>query len=79
MEGKSSVKVPMSTSLRLDVDSEGREVDQTVYQGIIGPLLYLTASKLDISFVVGLCARFQANPKESHLNATRKILRYLNF
>ena len=77
IEGKSSVKVPMGTSLRIDVDSEGREVDQTTYRGIIGSLLYLTASRPDISFAVGVCARFQASPKESHLNASKKILRYL--
>jgi len=77
IEGKSSVKVPMETSLRIDVDSEGREVDQTTYRGIIGSLLYLTASRPDISFAVGVCARFQASAKESHLNASKKILRYL--
>ncbi|MEQ5213037.1 hypothetical protein ABN235_18975, partial [Morganella morganii] len=47
------------------------------YRGIIGSLLYLTASRPDISFTVGVCARFQANPKESHLSAAKKILRYL--
>ncbi|XP_070011451.1 secreted RxLR effector protein 161-like [Nicotiana sylvestris] len=44
---------------------------------MISSLLYLTASKPDIVFSVGLCARFQANPKESHLNAVKSILRYL--
>ncbi|XP_075084728.1 secreted RxLR effector protein 161-like [Nicotiana tabacum] len=44
---------------------------------MIGSLLYLTASKPDIVFNVGLCARFLANPKESHLKAVKRILRYL--
>ncbi|XP_070025764.1 secreted RxLR effector protein 161-like [Nicotiana sylvestris] len=44
---------------------------------MIGSLLYLTASRPDIVFSVGLCARFQANPKESHLAAVKRILRYL--
>jgi len=44
---------------------------------MIGSLLYLTASRPDIAFSVGLCARFQANPKESHLTAVKIILRYL--
>nr|XP_033508235.1 secreted RxLR effector protein 161-like [Nicotiana tomentosiformis] len=52
-------------------------VNQTLYRGIIGSLLYLTASRPDIVFSVGLCARFQSNPKESHLKAAKKILRYL--
>ena len=45
---------------------------------MIGSLLYLTASRPDIQFSVCLCARFQANPKESHLIAVKKIFRYLS-
>ncbi|XP_070035307.1 secreted RxLR effector protein 161-like [Nicotiana tomentosiformis] len=48
-----------------------------MYRGIIGSLLYLTASRPDIVFSIGLCARFQSNPKESHLKAAKRILRYL--
>ncbi|XP_019252800.1 PREDICTED: uncharacterized protein LOC109231604 [Nicotiana attenuata] len=44
--------------------------------GIIGSLLYLTASRPDIVFSVGLHARFQSNPEESHLKAAKRILRY---
>ncbi|XP_070014481.1 secreted RxLR effector protein 161-like [Nicotiana sylvestris] len=48
-----------------------------MYRGIIGSLLYLTASRPDIVFSVGLCGRFQSNPKESYLKAAKRILRYL--
>ncbi|XP_019167448.1 PREDICTED: uncharacterized protein LOC109163128 [Ipomoea nil] len=61
----------------MDIDNEGKDVDQKNFRGIIGSLLYLTASRPDISFAVGVCARFQAKPKESHLSATKKIWRYL--
>ena len=44
---------------------------------MIGSLLYLTASRPDIVFSVGLCARFQSMPKETHLKAVKRILRYL--
>ena len=44
---------------------------------MIGSLLYLTASRSDIMFVVCLCARFQSNPKESHLKAVKRILKYI--
>ena len=47
------------------------------YRGMIGSLLYLTASGLDLQLSVGICARFQSNPKQSHLNAIKRILRYL--
>jgi hypothetical protein len=45
---------------------------------MIGSLLYLTASRLDIAFSVGVCAQFQANPKESHLTAVKRIIKYVN-
>ncbi|XP_070014245.1 secreted RxLR effector protein 161-like [Nicotiana sylvestris] len=48
-----------------------------LYRGMIGSLLYLTASRPKIVFSIGLCARFQENPKESHLTAIKRILRYL--
>jgi hypothetical protein len=44
---------------------------------MIGSLLYLCASRPDIMFSVCLCVRFQANPKECHLVAIKRILRYL--
>ena len=67
----------MATNVRLDEDSNGIDVDQTMYRGMIGSLLYLTASRPDIAFSVGLCARFQSNPKETHHKAVKRILRYL--
>ncbi|XP_021733163.1 uncharacterized protein LOC110699983 [Chenopodium quinoa] len=67
----------MGIATRLDEDPSGTCIDQSMYQGMIGSLLYLTASRPNISFSVGLCGRFQANPKESHLTAVKRILRYL--
>ncbi|XP_049357298.1 secreted RxLR effector protein 161-like [Solanum verrucosum] len=68
---------PMSTSIKIDMDEEGINVNQTMYRGIIGSLLYLTASRPDIVFSVAMCARFQEAPKESHMKAAKRILRYL--
>jgi hypothetical protein len=67
----------MSTIISLDKDENGKTVDTKLYRGMIGSLLYLTASRPDIMFSVCMCARFQANPKESHLIAVKQILRYL--
>jgi hypothetical protein len=44
---------------------------------MIGSLLYLCASRPDIMLFVCMCARFQANPKEVHLRAVKRIMRYL--
>ncbi|CAH9071025.1 unnamed protein product [Cuscuta europaea] len=77
VENKSTVKIPMNTSQGLSQDEDGKDVDPTLYRGLIGSLLYLTTSRPDISYSVGVCARFQSKPKESHLLAAKKILRYL--
>ena len=57
----------MSARLSLDQDINGKSVDQTSYRGTIDSLLYLTDGRSDIMFSICLCARFKANPKESHL------------
>lgn len=72
-----SMKTPMSSSIKMDKDENGKDVDITKYRGMIGSLLYLTASRPDILFSVGLCARYQSCPKESHLSAVKRIFRYL--
>ena len=77
MEDAKPFGTPMSTSTKLDKDEKGKDVDQTLYRGMIGSLLYLTASRPDIMFSVCMCARYQACPKESHLFAVKRILRYL--
>ena len=68
----------MSSSTKLNVDSSGVEVSPTLYRSIIGSLLYLIASRLDITFSVGVCDRYQAAPNESHLTAVKWIIRYIN-
>ncbi|KAK2986666.1 hypothetical protein RJ640_010122 [Escallonia rubra] len=62
---------------KLDKDEKGKDVDIKRYRGMIGSLIYLTSSRPDIMFSVCLFARFQACPKESHLVAVKRILRYL--
>ncbi|KAJ9547221.1 hypothetical protein OSB04_019764 [Centaurea solstitialis] len=71
------MKTPMAPPLLLDKDSKGKPVDVTLYRGMIGSLLYLTASRPDIMYSTCLCARYQAEPKESHLTAVKRIFRYL--
>ncbi|KAJ9544835.1 hypothetical protein OSB04_024542 [Centaurea solstitialis] len=71
------MKTPMAPPLSLDKDSKGKPVDVTLYRGMIGSLLYLTASRPDIMYSTCLCARYQAEPKESHLTAVKRIFRYL--
>jgi hypothetical protein len=71
------IKTPMLSNGHLDLDEEGKPVDQTLYRSMISSLLYLTASRTDIMFSVCMCALFQACSKEPYLSAVKKILRYL--
>ncbi|XP_068504649.1 secreted RxLR effector protein 161-like [Phaseolus vulgaris] len=77
MEACKATTTPMSTNCYLGADEAGPEVNQTMYMGLICSLLYLTTSRPNIMFTVCLCARFQSCPKESHLKAAKRILKYL--
>nr|GFA43712.1 copia protein [Tanacetum cinerariifolium] len=65
---------PLDTLLveksKLDEDREGKAVDPLHYHGMIGTLLYLTASRPDLQFAICMCARYQARPTEKHMRIT---------
>jgi hypothetical protein len=71
------VSTPISTMTALDPDEDGEAVDQREYRSMIGSLLYLTATRLDIQFTVCLCACFQASPHTSHHQAVQRIFKYI--
>ena len=77
MDDAKPIDTPIAPATKLDLEGTGSTIEQKLYRGMIGSLLYLTASRPDIVFSVGLCARFQTNPKESHIQAVKRILRYL--
>ncbi|GJY87596.1 retrovirus-related pol polyprotein from transposon TNT 1-94 [Tanacetum coccineum] len=68
-EDSKPTKTPMSPKIKLTKDDESDSVDSSKYRGMIGSLVYLTASRPDIMLSVCLCARFQENPKTTHLEA----------
>nr|GEY40596.1 hypothetical protein [Tanacetum cinerariifolium] len=72
-----NVDTLMVEKSKLDEDKEGKSVDPSHYCGMIGTLLYLTASRPDLQFVICMCARYQARPIENHLHAVKRIFRYL--
>jgi hypothetical protein len=77
MDKAKPIKMPMGTNGHLDLDMGDTSVDQKVYRPMIGSLLYLCASRPDIILSVCMCARFQAAPKDCHLRAVKRIMRYL--
>ncbi|GJV22604.1 hypothetical protein Tco_1375299 [Tanacetum coccineum] len=67
----------METHKPLLKDADGEDVDEQLYRSMIGSLMYLTSLRPDIMFVVYACARYQVNPKVSHLYAMKRFFRYL--
>ncbi|GKB77165.1 retrovirus-related pol polyprotein from transposon TNT 1-94 [Tanacetum coccineum] len=77
MESSDPVDTPMVEKSKLDEDTQGKSVDPTHYHGMVGTLMYLTASRPDLTFVVCMRARYQAKPTEKHLHAIKRIFKYL--
>ncbi|GJR82592.1 hypothetical protein Tco_0153377 [Tanacetum coccineum] len=67
----------METHKPLLKDENGEDVDEHMYRSMIGSLMYLTSSRPDIMFAVCAYARYQVNPKVSHLHDVKSIFRYL--
>ena len=77
-------RTPMVANAKLTNNPSGESVDVTLYKSMIGCLLYLTACYicwllvgLNIAFSIGVCSRFQYNPKVSHLNTVKRIIKYV--
>ncbi|GJW72543.1 retrovirus-related pol polyprotein from transposon TNT 1-94 [Tanacetum coccineum] len=72
-----SIDTPMVEKNKPDEDLHGTPVDATLYRGMIGSLMYLTSTRPDLIYAVCLCARYQAKHTEKHLQAVKRIFRYL--
>eukprot|EP00253_Pinus_taeda_P004823 PITA_04823 len=77
MEDLKPVCTPMVTGCSLSTNDDSAAVHQPTYRSMIGSLLYLIGTRPDIMHVVGIVGRFQANPKETHLQAVKRIFKYL--
>lgn len=71
-------RTPRATNTKFRIDPSSQLVAIIQYRNMIGYLLYITASHPNISFSVGVCARFQAYPKLSHLIVVKRIIKYVN-
>ena len=78
LENASHKRTPDVTHVKFTKDEKGEDMDQSLYRSMIGSLLYLIASRPDITFAVGVCAKYQAQPKASHLIQVKRIIKYIN-
>ena len=72
-----SMTTPMASNLKLLSDSSSESVDATMYRQMIGSLMYLTKTRLDICFYMNTLSQFLTNPRDVHLITAKHILRYL--
>lgn len=72
-----SVKNPMVPGTKLSKEVGGADVDATLFKQMVGSLMYLTATRPDMMYVVCLISRYMAKPKEAHMLAAKRVLRYL--
>nr|GEZ66713.1 retrovirus-related Pol polyprotein from transposon TNT 1-94 [Tanacetum cinerariifolium] len=77
MDSSDPIDTPMVDRLKLDEDPLGIPVYQTRFRSMVGSLMYLTASRLDLVFDVCMCARYQALPTKKHLEALKRVFWYL--
>lgn len=77
MTGDTKVKVHMDFGTKLNPSLDKPIADLTQYRQLIGSLLYVTVSRLNIMFVACYCACYQANPRELHMPTMKNIFRYL--
>ncbi|CAL2257015.1 unnamed protein product [Prunus armeniaca] len=72
-----AVHNPIVPRFKMMKDEEGVAIDNTLYKRIVGSLMYLTATRPDMMYVINLISRFMERPTELHLNAAKRVLRYL--
>ncbi|GKC83470.1 retrovirus-related pol polyprotein from transposon TNT 1-94 [Tanacetum coccineum] len=77
MDSCEPVDTPMVDRSKLDKDPLGIPVDQTWFESMVDSLMYLTASRPDLVFVVCMCAKYPATPTKNHLEAIKRVFRYL--
>jgi hypothetical protein len=71
------VNSPIVSGSKLSKDADGVAVDESFYKQIIGSLMYLTSTRPDLVYSVSLISRYMARPTDLHLQAAKRILRYL--
>ncbi|XP_024037607.1 uncharacterized protein LOC112097218 [Citrus clementina] len=71
------ISTPMECKVKPSKYDEGEEVDPTFFKSLVRSLCYLTCTRLDILYVVGLVSQYMENPKITHFKAAKRILRYI--
>lgn len=77
MLGCKLIDTPIDANHKLGMNIENKAVNKENYQKLVGKLIYLSQTRPNIAFVVGVVSQFMHNPNEDHMNAIFRILKYL--
>jgi hypothetical protein len=77
MTGCKPISIPLEQNVKLSVDEGDLVEDTTMYRRIVGSLIYMTITRPDLSYAVGVVSQFMQTPRKPHLDAVRRILRYI--
>ncbi|KAH9669584.1 hypothetical protein KPL70_021844 [Citrus sinensis] len=71
------ISTPVECGVKLSKHDKGEDIDPTFFKSLVGSLRYLTCTRPDILYAVGLVSRYMENPKTTHFKAAKRILRYI--
>jgi hypothetical protein len=77
MTGCKPISIPLEQNVKLSVDEGDLVEDTTMYKRIVGSLIYMTITRLDLNYAVGVMSQFKQTPRKPHLDAMRHILKYI--
>jgi hypothetical protein len=77
MTGCKPISIPLEQNVKLSADEGNLVEDTTMYRRIVGSLIYMTITRPDLSYAVGVVSQFMQTPRKPHLDAVRRILRYI--
>ena len=76
MKDSNPVKTPIETGIKLTKEGDGQTIDATYFKQIVGSLRYVTCTRPDICYAVGLVSRYMELPRQVHLQVVKRIMRY---
>jgi hypothetical protein len=77
MTGYNPISIPLEQNVKLSVDEGDLVEDTTMYRCIVGSLIYMTITRPDLNYVVGVVSQFMQTPRKPHLDVVRRILKYI--
>ncbi len=71
------ISIPLEQNVKLSADERNLVEDTTMYRRIVGSLIYMTITRPNLSYVVGVMSQFMQTQQKPHLDAVKRILRYI--